>query len=79
MSIPMAKMRKQIDTIDKKIIDLLEDRMRVVKNIGDFKKINNIEPLDPARWQEVLATRVAMGISAKLSEELITTIWTSIH
>lgn len=76
---PLDTYRKQIDDIDKQLITLLHERMVVVENVGEFKKINNIEPLDEARWLEVLMNRVSIAKEMGLSEELIKEIWEAIH
>ena len=76
---PLDKYRKQIDDIDKQLITLLHERMLVVENVGVFKKINNIEPMDSARWSEVLTSRVAIAKEMGISEHMITEIWNAIH
>lgn len=79
MSIPLAKMRKQIDKIDKKILTLLRDRKTVVENIGHYKKVNGLEVLDRDRWLEVLESRTKQGETLGISRELIVAIWDAIH
>lgn len=37
----LALFREQIDEIDLKILNLLKDRMEVIKNVGELKKSNN--------------------------------------
>lgn len=76
---PLDKYRKQIDDIDRQLIALLHERMAVVENVGVFKKINKIEPLDEARWQEVLSTRLEWAKKLQISEKLIKKIWEIIH
>ncbi len=76
---PLDKYRKQIDDIDRQLIALLHERMVVVENVGVFKKINKIEPLDEARWQEVLSTRLEWAKKLQISEKLIKKIWEIIH
>ncbi|MCR4276904.1 MAG: chorismate mutase [Candidatus Roizmanbacteria bacterium] len=49
--------RKQIDALDEQIVNLLEERMKVVKEIGVLKKQQNIPPLDSTRWQEIIKTK----------------------
>lgn len=46
--------REILDEIDKKIIDLLEDRMRIVKEIGLYKLSNNISIEDKNREKEII-------------------------
>lgn len=44
--------RKNIDDIDKKIISLLDERLEVCKEIGKYKKENNLDVLDAKREEE---------------------------
>ena len=49
--------RKQIDEIDEQIIKLLASRLEIVKKVWEWKKENNMQPLQPSRWQQVLESR----------------------
>lgn len=51
------KEREQIDKIDKEIIDLLEERMEVSKEIGRIKEENDLEVVDPKREKEIIRSR----------------------
>lgn len=46
--------RIEIDEIDKKLVELLDKRMRVSEKIGRYKKENNLPVLDAAREREKL-------------------------
>ncbi|MFQ5455575.1 MAG: prephenate dehydratase [Nitrospirota bacterium] len=52
---PIHDYRKTIDNIDKKILLLLNERARVVINIGKIKKDKNADFHVPTREQEILA------------------------
>jgi monofunctional chorismate mutase len=45
----LNELRKEIDEIDELIIQLLDDRIEIVHEIGDYKKDNNIDVLDSTR------------------------------
>ncbi len=49
MAADMKKLREQIDRIDKQILKLYEERMDVVKAIGEYKMENNLPVYDAAR------------------------------
>lgn len=76
---PLTKMRKEIDTIDNQILQLLADRMNVADEIGKFKKENNITILQPARWQEIVERNIVKGDKMGLSAEFIEKMTKSIH
>ncbi len=71
--------RNQIDNLDKEIIKLLTQRFEVVKLVWKYKKDNNIKPLQPWRWQEVLESKKELARKNWLSENFIEIIWNNIH
>jgi chorismate mutase len=75
----LDKYRKQIDKIDKKIIDYLAKRYQVVKKVGEFKKKKGLKPFDKKRFQEVLKTRISFAEEKGLPKELIKKIYQTIH
>ena len=46
--------RKRIDEIDRKLLDLLNDRTQCVIEIGRIKKTQNVGVYDPQREREIL-------------------------
>lgn len=44
--------RKDIDNIDQKIVSLLDERLNTCKEIGKYKKENNLPVLDSKREEE---------------------------
>ncbi len=75
----LAALRKELDEVDNTLLHILAKRMEIVSNIGKLKKIQNIPPLDKARWDEVVKTRTEIGKQLGLTEEFIITIWNTIH
>lgn len=50
----LEEQRKKIDCLDQKIVNLLEERMDVVRNIATIKAENELSVLDSSREKEVL-------------------------
>ncbi|MDD6302827.1 MAG: chorismate mutase [Bacillales bacterium] len=50
----LVELRNQIDQIDEKMADLFAQRMRIVKQVGEFKKTNNMPILDKERENIVI-------------------------
>jgi monofunctional chorismate mutase len=50
----IQKLRKEIDCIDNRIVNLLERRLRVIKKISGLKKKNNIAVFDKEREVEII-------------------------
>ena len=79
LMLTLAELRDQIDKLDDRIINLLEDRMGVSEKIGSYKKENNITILQTKRWDDMLKTRLNLGNRKGLSEEFIIKLFRSIH
>jgi chorismate mutase len=47
-------LRQVIDEIDEKILDLINQRLSLAKQIGDFKKKGGIQITDSGREKEIL-------------------------
>jgi len=75
----LQELRKSIDLIDKELIGILAKRMRVVSEIGWYKKQHNIQTLDKNRWQEVVLNIVRAAKKLKLNQKLVEDIYTLIH
>ncbi len=76
---PLQNNRIKIDSIDKKLIALLGERERVVKEIGIYKAKNNIPALQADRFKQVLEKTVEAGKQEGLSATFITELMNAIH
>jgi len=75
----LDRMRKEIDMIDEEIMNILASRMKIAREIGLYKKENNMTILQSERWKEVLSKFVSRGTQNGLGEEFITRVIKSIH
>lgn len=75
----LFELRKSIDLLDQAIICILAERMRTVKKVGQYKKKNDIQPLDAARWEQVLRTKKQLATENQLSPELVEAIFNQLH
>ncbi len=73
------QLRAKIDIIDENILYALGSRMKVSRQIGEYKKNNNIAILQASRWDAVLEQVVAKGMEYGLDEKFITTVFNAIH
>ena len=72
-------MRKQIDEIDEQLLTILAKRNRVSREIGMYKKENNMPVLQTGRYNEILEKRAQMGEALNLDREFVNAIMKSIH
>lgn len=72
-------LRKQIDELDNDLISLLAKRMRVCREIGQYKKEHNMTVLQANRYNEILEKRGAQGALCGMSADFIAQIFEGIH
>ncbi len=72
-------LRSQIDKIDRKVLEVLAERMQVVKEIGTYKKENGLTVLQISRWSDIFDDRTKNGASLGLTEEMIRSLFELIH
>lgn len=72
-------LRKKIDSIDERIIQLLSERMKIAEAIGEYKKEKNITILQVERWKDIVKTRSEWAKELNLSEEFTMKYLEQIH
>lgn len=75
----LEDLREKIDHIDTEIIDILAERMNVVRDIGKVKKENKITIFQNKRWDAIIKSRVKKGLDLDLSEDFIIDLLQLIH
>lgn len=72
-------LRKQIDELDDKLLELLSQRFRVCREIGQYKKEHGLTVLQTGRYNEILDKRGAQGVLCGMGEDFIKTVFEAIH
>lgn len=75
----IEQLRAEIDVIDENILSALSSRMKISKQIGEQKKLNNIAILQTSRWDQILKKVIALGAEYNLPEDLVSDIFNAIH
>ena len=75
----ITALRKQIDEIDNSLIDILSKRMRISREIGQYKKEHSMTILQTARYSEILDKRGAQASLLGIDPECVKKIFESIH
>lgn len=73
------QLRAKIDTIDENILYTLGSRMKISRQIGEYKKSNNVAIIQAARWDTIVAKVVEKGKEYGLSEKFLVDLYNSIH
>lgn len=75
----IRQLRSQIDDLDNQLMELLAKRLRVCREIGQYKKEHNMTVLQSNRYNEILEKRGAQGVLCGLSAESVAHIFEEIH
>jgi len=75
----IVELRKQIDECDNNLIELLAKRMRVCREIGQYKKEHNMTILQTARYSEIIQKRGVQGSLCGMNEDFIKFIFEAVH
>lgn len=75
----LNELRAQIDKLDDQLLDLLVRRMRVSRDIGQYKKEHDMPILQAQRYEELLARRAAQAVELGMDREFMRTVMQAIH
>ncbi len=75
----ITALRKQIDEIDNQLMEILAKRMRVCREIGQYKKEHNMTVLQTSRYNEILDKRGAQGSLCGMDPSFIKTVFEAVH
>ena len=72
-------LRNRIDSIDAELLETLSSRVAITKQIGRYKKENNVTALQIGRWSQLMEDRIKIGKKLELSEDFVKHIFQLIH
>ncbi|MFV0591856.1 MAG: chorismate mutase [Draconibacterium sp.] len=72
-------LRNRIDAIDSELLEMLSSRVEIVKEIGRYKKENNVTALQINRWSQLMENRINVGNSLNLDETFVKILFQLIH
>ena len=75
----LTSMRKEIDALDDRLMETVIQRMKVCRQVGEYKKEHSMPALQSARFQEILDKRCAQGESEGLDGEFVKKMYELIH
>ena len=75
----LRSLRAQIDELDDELMALLSKRLRVCREIGQYKKEHNMTVLQSNRYKEILEKRGKQGEQCGISAESVANIFEEIH
>lgn len=75
----LEKLRNKIDLMDEKMLHLISQRMEHVKEIGQIKKVNDLELLQQNRWEQVLTKNIHLANQLNLDDQFVKDYLQIIH
>lgn len=75
----IEQLRAKIDVLDENLIYTLGSRMKVSRQIGEYKKNNNVAIVQAVRWDALLDKVVEIGYEHGLSKKFLTDVFNAIH
>ncbi|KOH44701.1 chorismate mutase [Sunxiuqinia dokdonensis] len=72
-------LRNRIDTLDTELMEVLSSRMEIAREIGRYKKENNVTALQISRWTELMNNRIATGEKLNLNRTFVQILFQLIH
>jgi chorismate mutase len=75
----MEQIRHKIDEVDLELLNLLARRMQLAKDIGRYKKRNNIAILQPSRWNDILERGFRLGRERGLHDDFVEKYLSAVH
>lgn len=72
-------LRNRIDAIDAELLENLASRISIVKQIGKYKRENNVTALQINRWVQLMESRVNMGKKFDINETFVKILFQLIH
>ena len=75
----LSELRKQIDELDDQLLELLAKRMRVSREIGQYKKEHDMPVLQTARYDEILNKRINQAEDMEMDGEFMKVVLQAIH
>lgn len=75
----LGLLRQQIDRLDDELLELLAKRMRVARDIGEYKREHGMSVVQPGRYNDLMKKRVESGEQLELGADFVRNILASIH
>lgn len=72
-------LRQQIDQIDNDLIEVLNKRMRVCREIGQYKKEHHMQIVQTGRYDDILTSRIKLAQEMGMSGDFMKVVLEAVH
>jgi chorismate mutase len=75
----LQELREKINEVDEELLQTLSARMIVSKEIGEWKRDNNVIVFQVSRWEEILKKVLDLGETMGLNRDFVKALYVLIH
>lgn len=75
----LTLLRQQIDRLDNELLEVLNKRMRVSREIGQYKKEHRMPVLQASRYDDIMQSRVKLAQEMGMSGDFMKIVLSAIH
>jgi chorismate mutase len=75
----LEQLRKKIDRIDHELLETVAMRMKIVDEIGEYKRDNEVTILQLERWAQIMKDRIPYGNNLEINPEFVKILFQLIH
>ena len=75
----LTELRQQLDEIDNELLNILAKRIRISKEIGQYKKEHDMPVLQTLRYDAILKKHTNAAVSLGINPDFLKNIFESIH
>jgi chorismate mutase len=75
----LDELRRKVDHIDKELIEVLGRRMKIVSEMGEYKRDHNITILQIERWREIINSRLKQADKHGLERDFLLRLLQLVH
>ena len=75
----LTMLRQQIDRIDNELVDMLGKRMRICREVGQYKKEHGMKVVQGSRYSDMMKSREKLAEEMGMSDEFIRRVYAAIH
>ncbi len=75
----LTLLRQQIDQIDNELIEILAKRMRISREIGQYKKEHSMQIVHTNRYDDILNSRIKLAEELNMNGSFMRTVVEAIH
>lgn len=75
----LIELRSRVDSTDDALLQALATRIKLIQEIGSYKKAHDVTILQLKRWEEILQRQQRASIEAGVDAEFVRKLYTLIH